>query len=226
MMHRVSGDDLCGVRLRKERIDTMFLILLMFVNSGVSVAGDAQTILRNVKHKYDSIRDAELKFLQRTTSSFSASKQSVAGTLYFKKQKFRVELEGQIIITDGDTIWSYNTATKQVVIDKFRKDSRTLTPEKILAAGPTGYDAVLLGSEKIGKYETQVLQLAPKDESSLIATMKIWVDSASLIRRVELTDVNGAATSYFVNDIRVNINIPDSRFTFRIPKGVEAVDLR
>jgi chaperone LolA len=205
----------------------MLMVSLVLLGQSVSAGEDAQKILLNVKQKYDSIKDAELKFLQRTTTSLSAGKQAIIGTLFIKKQnKFRVEVEGQSIITDGDTIWSYIAANKQVVIDKFKKNSRTLTPEKILTAAPTDYSASLIGTEKIGKYSTRVLQLLPKDETSLVTTMKIWVDDSWLIRRADVSDVNGTTMSYFVNDIKVNRNIPDSRFTYQVPKGVEAVDLR
>jgi outer membrane lipoprotein-sorting protein len=43
---------------------------------------------------------------------------------------------------------------------------------------------------------------------------------------VELTDVAGNQTTYTVSDIKVNPGIPDSQFTYQIPDGVEAVDLR
>jgi outer membrane lipoprotein carrier protein len=168
----------------KRAAEILLLSIAVFALGGFA-AEDAQEILQSVKKKYDSIKDAELKFLQRTTSQLSAGKQSIAGTLFVKKQKFRVEVEGQTIMTDGDTIWSYNAATKQVVIDKFKKNSRTLSPEKILTAAPSDYSASLIGTEKLGKFATRVLQLVPKDEASLITTMKIWVDDAWLIRKAE-----------------------------------------
>jgi outer membrane lipoprotein carrier protein len=210
-----------------KRLLCYWFILLSFTATQRCLAEDAQDVLSKVKQKYDTLKDAEIKFLQRTTSLTSAGKQSVSGTLYIKKQhKFRVELSSQLIVTDGDTIWSYNPNNRQVIIDTYKKNSRTMTPEKILGAAPTDYSATLLPSEKVGKIQTRVLRLTPKDETSLIATMKLWVDDAWLIRKVELTDLNGRLTTYFVNDIRVNINIPDSRFTYQIPRGVEAVDLR
>ncbi len=204
-----------------------WLIAALIVVSDVCVAEDAQEVLAKVKQKYDSMRDVELRFLQRTTSPISAGRQSVTGTLFIKKQnKFRVELEGQLIITDGETIWSYNSAHRQVVIDKFKKNDRTLTPESILGAAPTDYNASLRGSEKVGRIQTRILKLVPKDESSLVTSMMLWVDDAWLIRKAEVSDVNGRLTTYFVNDIKVNPNIPDARFTYQVPKGVEAVDLR
>ena len=203
------------------------LVSLLIVFASNSFAEDAQGILQKVKQKYDSIKDAELKFLQRTTSVLSPSKQSISGTLFIKKEnKFRVELEGQTIVTDGDTIWSYNPANRQVIIDRFKKNARVLTPERVLAASPTDYSASLLGTEQIGKLRTNVLQLMPRDENSLVTTMKLWVDDKWLIRKVVIIDVNGRALSYFVNEIKLNLNIPDSRFTYQIPRGAETVDLR
>lgn len=204
------------------------LLAFSFFIRPISFAENAQEVLEKVKKKYDSIKDAELKFSQRVKYEVSKLQQNVSGTLFIKKEnKYRVETEGRLIITDGITVWSYSPTNKQVLIDKFKLDERTLTPEKVLAAAPKDYNASIIGTEKIGKNETQVLKLVPKDEDSMVSSMKLWVDESTwLIKKVEIVDVNGKQTVYTVNDIKVNIGIPDSRFTYQIPNGVETVDLR
>lgn len=203
-------------------------LVLATLTTNLALAETAQEILEKVKKKYDSINDAELKFSQRLTFELSKQEQAAEGTLSIKKQnKYRFETANRLVVTDGVTVWSYSPLNKQVVIDKFKLDERTLTPEKVLTAAPKDYYASAVGTEKIGKTETRMLKLVPKDEDSIVRTMKMWVDETTwLIKRVEIVDIDGKHTTYTVHDIKINVGIPDSRFTYEIPAGVEAVDLR
>lgn len=208
---------------------TLTVLAVGIVMSGVaSGAETAQEILEKVKAKYDGIADGELKFSQQVKFSMANIEQRVNGTLFFKKEnKYRVELDAQTIVTDGETVWSYSASNKQVLIDRFKSDERTLTPERILTAAPSDFSAAVLGKEKIGKIDATVLKLVPRDEQSLIKTMKLWIDDSDwMMMKVELTDVNGKVTTYSVTDIRLNIGLPDSRFKYQIPEGTDVVDLR
>jgi chaperone LolA len=211
-----------------NRVVGIFFLASLFLASNFSRAENAQAVLEKVKKKYDSIVDAELKFSQHVKFEMSKTEQNVSGTLFIKKEnKYRVELEGATIVTDGKTVWSHTKSSQQVLINNFTMDENAMTPEKILGAAPKDYNASLVGEEKIGKTNTQVLKLAPKDEASMIETMKLWVDEATwLIKKVEILDVGGKQTVYVVNDVKINTGIPDSRFTYQIPNGVETVDLR
>ncbi len=213
---------IAGVRLIVEGL----LLGVVFFGSGT--AQTAQDILEKMKEKYDTIRDAELKFSQKTKFEMSGNEQSVSGTLLIKKgNKYRVELENSTVVTDGVTVWSYSAVNKQVLIDKFKIDERSLTPERILTSAPKDFYATVLASEKIGKTETRLLKLVPKDSESMVRTMKIWVDESTwLMKKVEVVDINGNETVYTVLSVTVNPGLADSRFTYQIPKGVEAVDLR
>jgi len=205
----------------------VLLILTLAVPSLVA-AESAQEILDKVKQKYESIRDAELKFSQRIRFSLNDNDQITTGTLFLKKEKkYRIELDRATIVTDGVTVWSHSFANHQVLIDRYKENDRTLTPERILAATPKDYRPALAGTEKIGNAETRVLKLTPNDEASSVESMKLWVDvSTWLIKKVEIADHSGRQTVYLVTDAKINLGIPDSQFTYDIPKGVETVDLR
>ena len=47
-----------------------------------------------------------------------------------------------------------------------------------------------------------------------------------LMAKVELVDANGKETTYVVEGIRINSGLADEQFRFRIPDGVDVVDLR
>jgi outer membrane lipoprotein carrier protein len=202
---------------------------LLALAAGRMFAGDtAQDILKKVRDKYDSVTDAEIKFQQRVRMPVGKLEQSTAGTLLTKKgNKYRVELEQQTIVTDGVTVWSYSAVQQQVLVDRFEQDERSLSPDRILSGEAADLAPALIGREKLGKMETVVLKLTPRDETALLKWLKLWVsDSDWLVRKAELVDLNGKETVYQVLDIKVNAGIPDARFTFVAPAGVEVVDLR
>jgi len=189
---------------------------------------DPQDILRDVRKTYDGIRDAEIRFTERTRFPQSTLEQRSAGTLYLKKEhKYRIETDDQTVVTDGETVWSYSQANHQVLIDRFRIADNAFAPEKILAGGGGDYTATVVGKEKAGGAECVILKLVPRAESSLVRTLHLWVDRGDrLVRKAVITDVNGKETTYTVTDIRINPGLSDSRFVLEIPAGAEVVDMR
>jgi outer membrane lipoprotein carrier protein len=203
--------------------------LLLFASLGMfSASQSADDVLEKVRKRYDAVTDAELRFAQKVRFSMTKVEQQVSGTLFIKKKnKYRVEMDDRVIVTDGETIWSYSAANNQVVIDKFKQDEQSLSPEKILVGTPDNFTATLVGEEKLGGFETTVLKLVPKDEQSFIYSLRLWVDEKEwMIRQVEVVDVSEKQTVYSVLQVRTNTGLQDSRFVYQIPKGAEVVDLR
>ncbi len=203
-------------------------LLALLLAPASALTEDAQDVLTRVRKKYDSVTDATLKFSQEVRFPLAGINQRLEGKLLLKKtNKYRVELDGQTIVTDGRTVWSYAVATNQVLIDTFKLNERMLSPERLLTTAPDEYASRVVGTEKIGSTETIVLLLTPRSESSSVKSLKLWVDEgSSLVRQVLLVDVNSRETQYTVREIDINRGLEDSRFVFDIPEGVEVVDLR
>jgi len=206
------------------------VLLMAVVLSGViSPAKETgEEILKKVKDKYDTINDAVVKFSQRTTFELSRVEHAATGTLYLKKDnKYRVEVDGQTIVTNGEIVWKYSPQQQQVLIDRFKMDERTFSLERVLGGTPSGFLPTLLGKERVGKSDAFVLKLTAKDEDSFVQSMKLWIDDGTwLIKKAEYVDAGGTRTDYVVNDVKTNVGLDDSRFTYQIPEGAEVVDLR
>ena len=205
------------------------VMVLVFFWGGLPARGETvEEVLEKVKKKYDSITDAQLQFSQKTTFELSKVEQNVTGTLLLKKNnKYRVETREQTIVTDGVTVWSYSAANKQVLIDHFKMDENSISPEKILSGAPSEYVSTFLGTDKIGTSDVFALKLVPRDEQSLVKTMRLWIDNSTwLIKKAEIVDVNGKETDYLVTEVKINTGLQDSSFIYQVPEGAEAVDLR
>jgi outer membrane lipoprotein carrier protein len=205
------------------------VICVVFASAAVVRAGDsAQDVLERVHARYEQMNDAEVRFTQKAKFALAKVEQEVSGTLQFKKtNKYRVEFEGQTVVTNGETVWSYSAQNNQVLIDRFKLDERSMSPERILTAAPEDYAATLVGREKTARGEAFVLKLVPRDAASVVKSMKLWIQESDwLIHKVEMLDQHGKETSYQVLSFKTNIGIPDARFVYQVPAGVEVVDLR
>jgi outer membrane lipoprotein carrier protein len=185
-------------------------------------------ITDRLQKKFDSMQDATIRFTQHVKFGFSKIEQSTQGALTMKRpNKYRVELEHQTIVTNGSVVWSYSPANKQVLIDRYKENQNSLSPEQFLLNLPAQYYTTLLGKEKVENAETYVLKLVPKDDQSFIKSVKMWVEDGTwVVRKVQIIDVNDTETVYTVVELKINTRVNDALFTFTPPAGTEVVDLR
>jgi chaperone LolA len=188
-------------------------------------AQDAQEIIKSVQSKYSSISDATASFSQNI--KFSSGKSvSTSGTIYIQKEeKYRIETKNDIIITDGVTSWAYSKKKNQVVVDNYKNDGNTFSPNKFLFSYPVNFYSDLTGSESVGGNDCYILKLTPRNKGS-IKEAKIWVDkSMNLIRKITISS-SESTTTYTLKKITLDSGVSSSKFSFTAPEGTEVVDLR
>jgi chaperone LolA len=185
-------------------------------------------VTEHLQRRYEMIDDATTQFEQHVKFGFSNIEQNFSGTLIMKKPNhYRIESEHQTIVTDGVTVWMYSTANNQVVIDKYKENSNSISPEQFLLNLPANYYATLLGLEKTPEGTIILLKLVPKDDRSFVKSVKMLVEKEGwMVRKINILDVNETETTYLVKEIKLNSNIKEKTFTFETPDGAEVVDLR
>jgi outer membrane lipoprotein carrier protein len=188
----------------------------------------AKDVAEFVQQRYQTMDDVVAKFSQHVKFNFSGIEQTFDGTLTMKKpNKYRVESENQTFVTNGTVVWSYSPFNKQVLVDRYKENQNSLSPEKFLLSLPAQYYTTLLGKEKLESMETVVLKLVPKDDQSFIKSVKMWVqDKSWLVRKVLVVDLNDTETEYIIKDLKFNTHVNESLFSFTPPAGTEVVDLR
>lgn len=187
----------------------------------------AKEIIEKVQSKYDDLSDAVIRFTQTVRFKVSKAEQQVSGTLYFKKKnRYRIETEQRILVTDGKTAWSYTPQNKQVIIDRYKEESQSLSPEQLLVRYPNDFFSALVGEEKVTNESCYVLKLTPKEDNSFATSLKLWITKQWTIKKIELTDVNGGITTYLLKELTIDKGIPDSKFEFKPPPDANVIDMR
>ena len=193
--------------------------------SGV-LAQSANEVLDRMKDALKKEKSISIAYVQSYKWKSSNSGSSSAGKLDMQDlTKFRLYTDEQTVVSDGESIWSYTPFNKQVIINNIDKSGGTILPGDFLSDYPKDYKTKLLDDDKFeGEY---LLELKPKDSSSFVTAIRIWLDGEDyLIRSIEYIDINHNVTLWEITEINLNPEFDASHFKFKSPSGVETVDLR
>ena len=206
----------------------LMLLVLATIVVGQQKEPTVQEITERMQRRQEMIDDATAEFTQHVKFGFSKIEQTFDGTLRMKKpNKYRIESEYQTLVTDGSTVWAYSPVNNQVLIDRYKENQNSISPEKFLLNIPSAYYATLLGRDRLGDLQTLTLKLVPKDDRSFVKSVKVWVEDGTwIVQKVSIVDVNETETTYTIKNIKLNTNIKETMFTFTAPSGTEVVDLR
>ncbi|MBI2619154.1 MAG: outer membrane lipoprotein chaperone LolA [Ignavibacteriales bacterium] len=204
------------------------IVLSLSVPVFAQQAPSLSDVTGGMQQRFEMIDNLIAEFSQQVKFGFSKIEQEFQGTLTMKKpNRYRVESEHQTLVTDGSTVWAYSPVNKQVVIDRYKENQNSITPDKFLLNLPESYYATVLGTEGEQQKTMVVLKLVPRDDRSFVKSVKLWVEDGTwVVRRILIQDVNESETTYSIHSLTLNTNVKDTQFSFSPPPGTEVVDLR
>ena len=149
------------------------------------------------------------------------------GRIYLRRpDRFRIELEGgDVIVSDGEAVWSYVERNTQVVVGPYEGEVKT--PWEMFFDYSERYTPIAVEESELGGRSCYMLVMLPESDVSVVERMRVWVDRKKwLLLQVEQLEANGNLTTYVLKDHRTNKKIDDEVFVFEVPEGVEVLDRR
>ena len=212
-----------------KKVTALFVLLMLL--SGVSqlAAANVNKIIKNVQNTYDDMDNLTASFVQVETFKLTGTQTETAGKIFIKDgKKYRFESEDQIVVTDGERVWTYNNISNQLLIDNVRENSGALLPRDMLFKYPKNHYATLLKEETGGVKKVYVVRLDPKEDTSgFLSSVKLWVqDKTWLIQKIEAVDLNGNSSLYKITNIDYSTKLADDLFSYSAPAGADVVDMR
>lgn len=191
---------------------------------------DAKKVLDAVSAKFKSYKTVTAKFNLKIENAAGKVQGSKSGFVNLKGTKYKINITGQEIFSDGNTTWTYDKSANEVQINKVEKSATTITPQKMFT---NFYDKDFLyktnADVKIGGKMMQEIELTPIDKSKTFFKVLVAVDKATKsIRQTKVFEKNGNRYTYSIVSMITNTTLPDALFVFdtkKFPK-VEVVDLR
>lgn len=196
----------------------IFISLLFFFYSCIGFAQDAESVLKSLQNKFDSITD-----LSADVSQKSNGKSSLSGKMFFKKtNNLRIEFGNQTIVADGKTTWNYNKKDKKVIISNYDESGSGLLSINYLIYDYPADCNLSLSSEG----NKQILLLKPKSKKNNPGEVKLYITKENLIEKAIISNQTTGTMEVSFSNYKVNQKISDSYFTFTAPEGTTVVDLR
>jgi outer membrane lipoprotein carrier protein len=183
-------------------------------------------LIQQIESTYLHLQDLQMNFKKEIKSEVFKEVKPIKGAIYLKQpDKFRMESSEEIIVSDGQVVWTYTKELKQVTKQKVQSGQK-FNFLSFLEDMQAKYEAELLGAEKVQGAECKKMLLTPKERGTDFEKLTLWVDGKSyLIRKMELRDLTGNKTRFWFTEIKINPGLQKSRFEFKPPGKIELIDL-
>ena len=210
-----------------KNIFVIFLLSLYFMNGFAQ--SDVNKVIRDVQKKYQNIQMVQVDFRQVNRFKLTDIKSEINGTIYISQNdRFRLETEDQVMVSDGKTFWRFNKMENQVLIDYAKKSQQDVFLNNFLFKIDEVYFSQIAGEAKINDKKVFEIKLTPKKpDESFFQYVKVWLyDRSWELEKVLYVDFNENEVEYLIEKMEMNPSAAGNVFNFEIPEGVEAVDLR
>ncbi len=218
-----------AARLKSCPVTKLLTLSTLFICSTPLLAQDVHAIADKVDQHYDHMRTLQAAFTE--TYSGAGMTRTESGTLLLKKPgRMRWDYDQprpKLFISDGKTAWFYVPGERQArcapvkQLDDLRSPLRYLLGKTKLEKELDGLS--LAPDQTPINPDDVILRGIPKSMHDRVAQTLLEVSSDGLIDRIVVEELDGSSTEFRFLQQKENVQIPDQRFSFAPPAGVEIV---
>ena len=213
-----------------KRTYSFLVIVLAFLSlhSFSQAKKDADDILKEVTQKTRSYDAIKISFTYNMDNPQARIHESEKGSLLVSGDKYRLNIAGQLIISDGETMWTYIQEVNEVQINTVEEDQELLTPSKLLTSYSENYKSRLVGEEVLNGRAFHVIELKPIENKNYTLVTLLVDKELQQFKRIAVQDTNNNTFTYIINDFTPNPTVSESDFTFTEKEfpGAEIIDMR
>ena len=210
------------------------LLGILFCTGSARADARGSEVVGKLQKKFAELKTLSAHFVKQHYWRLMEQHQEVKGTLLVQRpDRFRMDSDVQVVVSDGKTAWNYAPANAQVLVSDYSAIENDRSYEKLLfdlillGGYDESYTPVYVGEKKVQRKTCYVVDLSAKKEDTYIHTIRLWIDKRLyLVRQVEYRNIHDDITTFALSDLKVNKRVKADQFTFHVPKGVELIDLR
>ena len=200
------------------------LLIFLLLPSFLFSQERANEILDKVSQKTASYSTIEAHFINTIINEKAGINESQKGVLYLQGNLYRLELEEQTIISDGESNWIHLIDEEEVQIIEVDDEEESMSPSKMFTIYQEGYKKQFV-SETNSNY---IIDLIPKESGSFIK-IELRINKKEMrIAGFTLFDKNGGSYAYDVKLFKENQIFEKGFFQFNTSAhpNVDLIDLR
>ena len=230
-------------------IRTLLLLASLFLVPLTAKGTELKSVVAALEKGYHSLEDLQASFTQRSTIAGIDRTQKGAGDFFLRKvtggaAMFRftyAKPQKQEIICNGKTVWLYIPDNKQVMemeTETLFAGGNGIAISYLTGLGEVSRDfTITFAQERRDKKGNYLLELTPRKPSAVLAKLLLTI-SGGAVEKFEQTgmaaepfpvvastvlDAGGNRTAMDFSNVKSNKGISPSRFTFKVPAGVDLV---
>lgn len=192
---------------------------------------EAKKVLDRVRKKYESYKSFEAAFAL-TIELPGQPKEVQKGTIIQQGDKFRLDMDQQVIASDGKSTWIYLKKANEIQINDAdpNGESGFLTPKDLLNRYQKG-DYLFAMVDKLtekGRVLTQI-EFKPKDKTTEYSKLRLSIDEKkTAIESLKAFAKDGSRYTFQITQLTPNKAIPADKFQIRAKDypGAHVEDLR
>ncbi len=209
-----------------KRFVMMALLATSYVTVNAQTDPKAKTILDDLSAKtktYTTVK-ADFTFVVEKKDK---NKETQNGKIQIKGSKYKLEITGHDIYSDGKTVWDFIKDANEVQVKDVETGAEdAITPTNIFTIYEKGFKYKLDGEDAVN----QTISLFPTNpDKKKFHTVKLTIDKTKKqISSIKILMKDGSTQTYTIKSFASNTTIPDADFTFdtKAHPGVSVEDLR
>ncbi len=201
---------------------TLLIIIGVLLSINLS-AQSAEEFLNSVIEKNKSYNDISITFNYRYGDKEEVS-EKMKGYAYMKGESYLLKIDGQEMISDGSTLWTYLIDEQEVMISEVSEDNNN-SPLAIINSFS---ENVNVSFEHCSNADLTHLFITEK-EATTFKSISLYVKNEDLkIHEIDINNLDGSYLIYSIESFHTNQNLPDSMFFFdeKIHPNVDVIDMR
>ena len=213
-----------------------FISLLITIAMSVSLLaqnsekGDKRSneIMDRFTTTTESYKSFQAEFTYKMENEEAGIDESKDGVLTVEGDKYILQIAGQEVISDGETIWTYIEDAEEVQINEAEEGDDAITPNNLLTAYNKDYKSNFVKETFVYGTSAYIIDLKPSEGKSF-SKVRLTIDKENMqILDIAIFDKNGSTYSYVIRKFIPNVEITEGLFHFDTNNfpNVDVVDMR
>jgi len=206
------------------------LALAAAATAQTSATDELKSITTRVDAKYNQLNTLSADFTERYSGA-GVSRQESGSVILKRGGRMRWDFASpktKLFVTDGKTAYFYVPDDRQVRKAAVKKLDDLHSPLRYLLGRSKLHgefsDLRLEPGITAWKPGNAVLSGVPKRLKDRVERVLLEISPASLIERIVIEETDGSTTEFRFSNLAENRPVPDERFRFRVPPGVETIE--
>lgn len=202
----------------------LYITFLVLFTSMSAYCQKADEMFRSVIDGIKAYKNIEISFEYKMTNDVVGINETITGSGFLQGDAYRLNLGSQILICDGNTLWTYLPDDAEVMISDVNAEDGSNSPLSIIESYYDNVNVVL--DDKNEDFKSFVI--TPQNEDKFKKIVVNIDKKTSHLKEIHVYDDDDNIFSYIINKFITNQELPQNTFVFdeESHPDVEVIDMR